>query len=794
MNLTPRQFVRKAPRALKRRLRRRALRLKDRVSGTHGPGPEGGEVRRILPNLADSVPENQRAALAGVTANYLEGRFDVLGSGWLSWHYGSPPPGREGHRFDPGPSVLVDEEGDWLSTQVSAKNFPEARKLWRLIEGPYEPLDWQLDARSGARWSARTHSLDTSIGKRKGADVKVPWELGRMHHLPRLALAHGQAKQGVPGFQIPGEYARIYRNQIIDFLATNPPRYGANWATAMLSGIRMANILVAHDLFKAAGVLFDEAFESVVLRTTLDHADHILKHLDWLDLGERNNHYLANIAGLTFAAAFLPEDDTSRAMLAFCRRELDHELAWQFNADGSHFEGSTAYHAFSAEMAGWALALLGAADAPPDAPAPRRIPAEARARAFANETPRGFCEMRRALRPCLRFLADVQRPDGALLQIGDNDSGRFLRLDVTAACSSLADLRRRFLNLRELPDDDAPFWNEDQLDYREVGGVLTGLIADIPPVLTPSAETPSTRFLRQSRDTVSHQLASALLRTWKEPGGGQPADAARPPASDCQMGDIADTLAELLALPGVRTCRQRFPDPADRRLPGGLREGLERVHYPDFGLTIFRSPIVWLSVRGGGRVRADGGHAHEDGLSFELHLDGRAYRVDPGAYVYTSIPWRRNQFRSHSAHGVPRLRSQGVADDGGRAFAPVLGSSGKIRVLGPDGLIGLRDTPDGRVYRVVMIGDDRVEITDLSADGQPIYLEPLPWWSIGYGHLTAFDPNCPSRTGGCAEIRDAAAPSRAKVERPLDMGRTYRHGSRQGTAGAANSQGPDPKA
>jgi hypothetical protein len=794
MNLTPKQFVRKAPRALKRRLRRRALRLKDRVSGTHSVGAEEGVVRRILPNLADSVPESQRAALAGVTSNYLEGRFDVLGSGWLSWHHGSAPPGREGHRFDPGPPVVADEKGDWLRTQVSAKNFPAARKLWRLIDGPYQPLDWQLDARSGARWSARNHTLDTAIGKRKGADVKVPWEVGRMHHLPRLSLAYGQAKAGVPGFQIPGEYTRAYRNHVLDFVATNPPRYGANWATAMLSGIRIANILVAHDLFKAAGADFDDAFEAVVLRATRDHADHILKNLDWLDLGERNNHYLANIAGLTFAAAYLPEDDGSQGMLAFCRRELDHELAWQFNADGSHFEGSTAYHAFSVEMVGWALAMLGAVDAPTLAPAPRRIPSEARSRAFANEAARKYFEMRDALRPSLRFLSDVQRPDGALLQVGDNDSGRFLRLDVTAACSSLADLRRRFLNLRELPNEEVTYWSENQLDYREVGGVLTGLMAEIPPVLPDSVELPSVKFLRLSRETVSHQMASALLQSWEEPESSKPARAPRPSDSDCQMGDIAETLGELLALPGVRTCRQRFPDPAERRIPAGLKDGLECVHYPDFGLTIFRSALVWLAVRAGGRVRADGGHSHEDGLSFELHLDGRAYRVDPGAYVYTSIPWRRSQFRAYSAHGVPRLRSQSTGDDNDGVFAPVLGSSGKIQILGPDGLIGVRDTPDGRVYRVVMIDDDHVEITDLSADGQPIYLEPLPWWSMGYGHLTAFDPSCPSRTGGCAEIRDAAAPSRAQVERPLDMGRTFRSGAKHGTAGAASSSGPPSKA
>ena len=53
----------------------------------------------------------------------------------------------------------------------------------------YEPIDWQLDFKSGYRWSDWTWYRVIRCGNIRGADVKVPWELGRLQHLPQLALA-----------------------------------------------------------------------------------------------------------------------------------------------------------------------------------------------------------------------------------------------------------------------------------------------------------------------------------------------------------------------------------------------------------------------------------------------------------------------------------------------------------------------------------------------------------------------------------------------------------------------------
>ncbi|HMI99770.1 MAG TPA: alginate lyase family protein [Gaiellaceae bacterium] len=105
--------------------------------------------------------------------------------------------------------------------------------------------------------------------------------------------------------------------------------------------------------------------------------------------------------------------------------------------------------------------------------------------------------------------------------------------------------------------------------------------------------------------------------------------------------------------------------------------------YPDGGYYVLRSGGLYAIVRCGDTGRhGRGGHGHNDQLSFELAVDGRALIVDPGTYVYTADPAERNRFRStrfHSTLSIDGLEQNELRDDdlflmADRALAELLAS------------------------------------------------------------------------------------------------------------------------
>ncbi|HUG91780.1 MAG TPA: alginate lyase family protein, partial [Planctomycetaceae bacterium] len=466
-------------------------------------------------------------------------------------------------------------DGRWLAGRLNRANIGAARDVWRLVDADYEPIDWQLDFKSGWRWSERTWSKRVRYGHLPGVDVKVPWELARMQHLPWLAWAFALAAGREPGFATRGTYVREFRNQVLDFIATNPPRFGVNWCCTMDVGIRVANWLVAYDLLRAYGAEFDEPFERTFAQSIMAHGRHIIGHLEWSP-GLRSNHYLANIAGLLFAAAWLPAGDESDGWLDFAVQELVRETGLQFTDDGANFEASTSYHRLSAEMVVWATAVALA------------VPEERRCVAFPDahfdrlETMAGFT-------------IAATRPDGRIVQIGDNDSGRFLKLWPVFSEANGADL------------------HEDGRDHRHVVAAINGLF-DRPDF---------DRFAGSA--AVETELVRLLAARGRFHAGG--AERAEPQAG--------------------RPRRRGDGRPACRPASGGPRA------FPHFGLYILENDAVWLAFRCGPvGQNGNGGHAHNDQLSIELCLAGVPFVVDPGTYLYTPLPAERNRFRSTASHNT----------------------------------------------------------------------------------------------------------------------------------------------
>lgn len=386
--MPPRVAVAKAVRLARRTLGARisGLWLAGRLSYPDPAEAGGSLVPRLSFLPAGPVP----ASIGSLAGRVRRHEFDLLGSGPVVVEMGRDYAGFGRWRYHMAPSAESCNRG----------NRRRAALLRALIDdSDWRPLDWHVDFRSGYRWSPLVPGPASPYGHRPGVDVKLPWELARMQHLPWLALD-----------RTPGSIEanrREFRSQLLDFLAANPPGWGVNWACAMDVAIRAANILLAWDLFRAGGAIFDAPFESELTAAALAHGRFVMEHLEWSP-DHRANHYLADIAGLAFIAAYLPPGRESQSWAAFAARELEAEILRQFHPDGGNFEGSTAYHRLSAEMALFAVAVL------------RGLP-DGRRPVFS---PRIF----ERLGAAVAFVRAVTKPSGDMVQVGDNDSGRFFKL------------------------------------------------------------------------------------------------------------------------------------------------------------------------------------------------------------------------------------------------------------------------------------------------------------------------------------------------------------------------------
>ena len=556
--------------------------------------------------------------------NFLHHKFDLLGSDWVEVAYGISCSGNTGKNYSVLHKPKIDSEGEWLKERLNFSSYKQSKEVWKCVDTSYKPIDWQLDFKSGYRWSEHTWYKSITFLDKQGADVKVPWELARMQHLPMLA------RQYVAEQVTEEEKKALYfefRNQILDFIATNPPKWGVNWSCSMDIAIRAANWLLAYDIFASGGCKFDPEFKKIFSESIFCHGQHIFKNLEW-NFGDRGNHYLTNICGLIFIGCYLSNNLHAREWLSYCIEEFTNEVDYQFYDEGTNFEGSTAYHLLTSEMILYTTSLLIAFEAEEGLDLDKKV----------DKKPNSIIEQRlkklfskdffQKLHKISNFLEDISKCENKIPQIGDNDSGRFFKLEPIFTKTSIQQAREKYFNLNASKNDSVEvfYFKEDLLDCSHLKRISDTLFYRVRSVYFDCKIMSS--YL-QNADELKYPLENDLVKG----------------RSSHKISEFYSSLLKTL----------RGSEPIYKFISEkDLSLDIYTKAYEDFGLYVFKSQHLYLSFRcWPGKEPYKLGHMHYDQLSIELVIDGESLVLDPGSYLYSPDIESRWNYRSPEAHFSP---------------------------------------------------------------------------------------------------------------------------------------------
>ncbi|AXJ01723.1 Heparinase II/III-like protein [Cyclonatronum proteinivorum] len=525
------------------------------------------------------------------TQALIQHQFTILGSGTQQQRYGMPCQGFEDFQYESAADIPSPE------MQVNPSNRKRAAYVRQLIaDDTYEPIDWQLDFRSGYRWRASQNAKTIPIVSGKGYDIKVPWELARLQHLPAMLLQDAPDK-------LKSRQEAVH--QLLDFIAANPPGFGVNWVSTMDVAIRAANMVLSLWLIEKDGTLLPEPVRKVIACSLVDHGKWV-KAFPLLQKGRGNNHLLSDYAGMAFIARALHGYAAAPKWQQWALEGLLTHCGYQFNADGSNFEGSVNYHRLSTEIVVWGLAAL----------SPRMVHTDTRFTGLVSKLARAS-----------EILRTLRRPDGCLPSFGETDSGRFFNLNPRLVALDRETTSGVLLKpqMQDFMSDTQ--WLEAKNDPAETLAVSEALLFGY-------------------RQGPAAAIIAALMQS----------EALLPDQKACYAGfetvsPVEESSAEPLPL---------YPQQEWKISEDCTGTALSCVKCSGLGLILIRGRDLWLLVRLPMQSPEAMVHQEYDALAFELWAEGELLVPEPGTYVYTPHPSLRKQYKSAAAHGLPPFD---VSDD-----------------------------------------------------------------------------------------------------------------------------------
>lgn len=608
---------------------------------------------------------------------YRNHEFDLLGSGYVRICYGMKTRGAYGHRY--------------VSKIDRILKYISALKLKHICSEGYVPINWYIDYKSGYLFDPiRYHSkskCEKSVGKYAGVDIKCPWELGRLYHLTQLAMLAVYERKG------SGRIISEYKDEVLDFIYMNPVGKTVQWSAPMDISVRIVNLTVSYDVLKQmddTGIL-DDGFDCLIEKNIRDSLDYVMSNLEFFGRGS-SNHYLSNIVGIIYASAYLPKSDWTDACLVFGVQELIEQVARQFHEEGSHFEGSTSYHRLSSEFVLYATALLYGVlknkgekvFVDYNSSLIKRLKPRSRQQYDTGNKmffPQWYIDRLFNMGCFTRF---VMKQNDEVVQIGDNDSGRLIKLTL----------------LGEKDKDNV-------IDH-------SGLLSSMGGIFGESVF-----------DTYAEKLPLEASLICTLSGGTSLKGKKYVQEIRCENSRIY----ELNKYPYFKET-VLFEDSGT----DDLLAGLSVQYFEKFGLLIFRSVRIFCAiVIDTTHYISLTGHTHNDKLSIELMVDGKYITRDPGGYVYTASPEIRNRFRGTKAHntiyvkGIEQNGFDGVFGMKKQARAYLLECTGK-KVVARENYAGVDH------IREILFTESKIKVKDYA--NKPFSTNfRNSFYSIGYGEM-----------------------------------------------------------
>ena len=227
--------------------------------------------------------------------------------------------------------------GDLSEIQKEADDIVENRYNIFGKETYYgSPINFHLDPITNLSWPLKFWDDIEYRKKNQYGGIKFAWEINRLHHWPKLAIAYRIVRDE--------KYLQEILHQLDHWQLENPFRYGINWISGIELGIRMVNIYFTLKILEKSNFEYTKKVKKNILDFVYSHGTQLYRYPS--KYSSAANHALAESLGLFICGAKFPELKASQKWRKNGLEIFEREIQRQIYPDGSSFEHSIPYLQF----------------------------------------------------------------------------------------------------------------------------------------------------------------------------------------------------------------------------------------------------------------------------------------------------------------------------------------------------------------------------------------------------------------------------------------------------------------